>query len=109
LNIGAFFVLGWLMIRAELVSLRTPVFRVMLTFAAGLSLSTSAELFQQYLPGRIPAGLDIISNGIGVLAGAYFATFHAKRIAGWFLKETVATPQKKGVAQSNFPTRVDRH
>jgi VanZ family protein len=54
-----------------------PLLRGAFAFAAaglaGCCLSLALEALQTYLPSRIPANLDLLTNGLGVFAGAGLA------------------------------------
>ncbi len=74
LNLGAFFLLAVFMHRAHVPSSGGTMARVLAAGTVALVLSTGAELFQQYLPGRLPAIQDIVVDVIGALLGAVVMT-----------------------------------
>ncbi len=73
LNLGAFFLLAVLMDRADLPSGGGRLARLFAAAGVALVLSTSAELFQQYLPGRLPSVQDIAVDVLGAVLGSVAA------------------------------------
>ena len=57
-----------------------------LALFAALAVSCTAEYLQMYLPSRTSSNADILSNGVGALAGALLAVSIVKR--AWFERMT---------------------
>lgn len=72
-NLFAFFVLGWLVVSNGHRAFGRPILWVAIAVVAGTCLSVSAELAQQYLPGRVPSGIDMLVDGLGVFLGGSMA------------------------------------
>jgi VanZ family protein len=60
----------------------TPRWAALIAVLAGTGLSLSMETLQGFLPPRVPSNLDLLSNSLGVLAGALIAVAGGER---WLL------------------------
>jgi VanZ family protein len=76
-NIAAYLVLGVLFHLSWFRAARMP-WPILITTAAGVGLSLALECLQSYLPQRVPSLLDVLSNGIGALAGAVIGAATAR-------------------------------
>jgi VanZ family protein len=68
-NFAAYLPLGFFALLALHPHLR-GAFAVAAAGLAGCCLSLALEALQTYLPSRIPANLDLVTNGLGAFAGA---------------------------------------
>jgi len=59
---------------------------LLLTLCCAVMLSAGLEYVQMYLPNRTSSNADILSNGLGALAGAILAALLANR--AWFVRIT---------------------
>jgi len=68
-NFAAYFIC------AALLAAKAPRWgRVMRIAAALCACSVILETLQNFIPGRVPDPADVVSNGLGALAGAVVAT-----------------------------------
>jgi len=81
-NIVAYAPLGFLAALAFVPRLRGAI-AVVAAFALAVSLSTSLEVLQNYLPDRIASNIDVAANATGSLIGASFGA----RFSGELLRE----------------------
>ena len=71
-NFAAYLPLGFFMLLA-LHPLLRGAFAAFAAGLAGCALSLALEALQTYLPSRIPANLDLLTNGLGAFTGAGLA------------------------------------
>jgi len=87
-HMGVYAILGWLMIYAFPIRLRTqrPMLVLVLVVSIALVYGISDEYHQSFVPGRSSEVLDVVADAAGALMAA-----------GWWL---VVTKQKQQDAQS---------
>lgn len=82
----AFNVLGYLpfglLVALAAMAWTTPRWAALFATLAGTSVSLGMETLQSFLPPRVPSNLDMLSNGLGALAGALTAVTGGER---WLL------------------------
>lgn len=71
-NVLAYVPVGFL-VTAALLPARSPRWAGLAGFAAGLALSFAMECAQGFLPGRIASKVDLLTNTLGALIGAWAA------------------------------------
>ncbi len=76
-NVIGYMPLGFLAVLA-LYPVARGALATALALSAAFLLSLSMEALQTYLPTRIPSNVDVISNALGALAGAFIATLAAR-------------------------------
>ncbi|HYL17784.1 MAG TPA: VanZ family protein [Burkholderiales bacterium] len=81
LNVLGYLPLGLLVTLAAMAWM-TPRWAALIAVIAGTSVSLGMETLQSFLPPRVPSNLDLLSNGLGALAGAIVAVAAGER---WFL------------------------
>ena len=81
LNVMGYMPLGFLVALIAL-SFSSSRSAALAATVAGAALSLTMESLQAFLPARVPSNLDLLSNGLGALAGAMFAVTVGER---WFL------------------------
>jgi VanZ family protein len=78
LNVVAYVPLGFLLALALLPYLRVRHAALFATLA-GTLLSIGMEVLQQFLPLRVSSNLDVLTNGLGAMAGALLAVTAGER------------------------------
>ena len=81
LNVLGYLPLGLLATLAAMAWV-TPRWAALIAVIAGTSVSLGMETLQSFLPPRVPSNLDLLSNGLGALAGAIVAIAGGER---WLL------------------------
>jgi VanZ family protein len=81
LNVLGYLPLGLLVTLAAMAWV-TPRWAALIAVIAGTSVSLGMETLQSFLPPRVPSNLDLLSNGLGALAGAIVAIAGGER---WLL------------------------
>jgi VanZ family protein len=81
LNVLGYLPLG-LLVTLAATAWTTPRRAALIAVLAGSSVSLSMETLQSFLPPRVPSNLDLLSNGVGALAGALIAVAGGER---WLL------------------------
>lgn len=81
LNVLGYLPFGLLVALAAMVW-TTPRWAALSATLAGTALSLGMETLQSFLPPRVPSNLDLLSNGLGALAGALTAVTGGER---WLL------------------------
>ncbi len=79
INVVGYMPLGFLFVLALHPAVR-GVWAVLISAVAGILVSGTMEIVQNYLPSRVPSNLDLLTNSVGCLAGALVGAYFARML-----------------------------
>lgn len=79
INVVGYMPLGFLFVLALHPAVR-GVWAVLISAVAGILVSATMEIVQNYLPSRVPSNLDLLTNSVGCLAGALVGAYFARML-----------------------------